>query len=594
MQTHISTLKAIFEDRGKRSLLFREARTEAAAGVLRGSAEASRLVEHAKRVLEANESVPAATYSDYCLFFNTGDRRVFERKYFARRARVSALAVLVLLDEGGPWRDPLQDAVWDICEETTWVLPAHVRGNPHIDLFCSETGFALAELHSLMGDRLEPEVRDRIRNEVTRRILEPFSDPRNDFGWHHGHTNWNAVCNGSVGACFLYLEDHPTRGANALARILASLQLFIAGFGEDGGTTEGTGYWQYGFSRYFYFGELLREATHCEVDILKGEKLRAIAAFPENARLSGACVAGFSDGGMELSLRPGSTARIAGHYKRPGLLCFVSQGPENLFGHFLQDVLRNIFWPRSAPRESAPPTADAWLPSTAVARLRVDDACEDSLVLAAKAGHNGEMHNHNDCGAFVLHKAGDTFIAELGRGLYSRDYFSGRRYENVFTNSYGHSVPRISGRLQPYGAQYAARAAAPVAADGRKEFAIDLARAYDAPGLRSLTRKFILTAEDATETMILEDRFEFQGQGLPVEEAFITWLKPTVTAGAVEIPGDRHALRITSEGAAGTFRCESLEDACRENRREETAYRITFTPDHTATSLALRFRMSVA
>ena len=90
---------------------------------------------------------------------------------------------------------------------------------------------------------------------------------------------------------------------------------------------------------------------------------------------------------------------------------------------------------------------DTWARDIGVAKLTGRTAGGAPVVLAAKAGHNAENHNQNDVGSFVLHVDGESLIREPGRGLYSRDYFSPRRYENVFANSFGHSVPRVGGQL---------------------------------------------------------------------------------------------------------------------------------------------------
>src|SRR5690606_38720081 len=52
----------------------------------------------------------------------------------------------------------LLEAIWAICSEVTWCLPAHVSPErplaETIHLFAAETGFALAELRLLLGSRL--------------------------------------------------------------------------------------------------------------------------------------------------------------------------------------------------------------------------------------------------------------------------------------------------------------------------------------------------------------------------------------------------------------------------------------------------------
>ncbi len=56
--------------------------------------------------------------------FDDGDRLAYEELYFRRRAHVTALAAEALIDPEAPL-DALADALWSICDEYTWALPAH-------------------------------------------------------------------------------------------------------------------------------------------------------------------------------------------------------------------------------------------------------------------------------------------------------------------------------------------------------------------------------------------------------------------------------------------------------------------------------------
>lgn len=47
------------------------------------------------------------------------------------------------------------------------------------------------------------------------------------------------------------------------------------------------------------------------------------------------------------------------------------------------------------------------------------DADGPAVGVAAKGGHNGESHNHNDLGTFVLEAEGEEPLADLGAGEYT-------------------------------------------------------------------------------------------------------------------------------------------------------------------------------
>ena len=75
------------------------------------------------------------------------------------------------------------------------MAPAHE--NVPIDLFSAETGQFLAETLELLGDTLDQEVRNRVHQEVERRIFDPYIRYHHLNWWYKGGNNWNGVCNGA-------------------------------------------------------------------------------------------------------------------------------------------------------------------------------------------------------------------------------------------------------------------------------------------------------------------------------------------------------------------------------------------------------------
>ena len=73
------------------------------------------------------------------------------------------------------------------------------------------------------------------------------------------------------------------------------------------------------------------------------------------------------------------------------------------------------------------------------------------LALAAKGGHNGESHNHNDLGSYVVTVDGVIVMVDPGSEVYTQRTFSDRRDESDACNSFGHPVPVVAGSLQRVG-----------------------------------------------------------------------------------------------------------------------------------------------
>lgn len=157
------------------------------------------------------------TFDAFRRFAVTGTRRAYERPYFARRCRLTALALIAAIDEDDALLPALNETIWAICNEYTWCLPAHlgrISGEPGagrlppdqaIDLFAAETAHALAETLVLFGERLDPWLRYRMRVEIERRIFRPlFYEPAH-FWWESASMNWAAVCAGACGMAALLI-----------------------------------------------------------------------------------------------------------------------------------------------------------------------------------------------------------------------------------------------------------------------------------------------------------------------------------------------------------------------------------------------------
>ena len=517
------------------------------------------------------EAIPALRYSDYRLFGRTGDRTRFETPYFGRRGRLSVATLRLFLGEAG-LKDVVQDYIWSICEETNWVSPAHER--VEIDLFSAETGFALADTLNLLGDTLDAEVRSRVRGEVERRIFEPYLRFAPLQWWYEGHNNWNGVCNSSVAATFLLLEPETGRTARAVEMALAGLRVFLdTAFERDGSSTEGVSYWHYGLHNFVALSEMLRARTGGAIDLLDSPHLRAVAAYPEKLLLSSSQFAPFSDCDERPEFSPGIISRLmlrTGESSLAGLLAPPTEAGRD---RHITAILRNVLWWDGAYHQAAP-AGDAYLPRGGVARLAAATAAGARVILAAKAGHNAENHNQNDVGSFVLHVDGETFLADPGHGLYTRQYFGPERYDNVFANSYGHSVPRIGGQLQPAGHEFRGEIVRVETEPPLKRVEIEMARAYPVAGLASLRRRLSL---DSASDVELCDTFRFAGDPQGVEEAFVTWLAVEVDGRRAVLHGERHDVRLTIEAPAGaTFALERLEEASLANAKPGTLKRLSF------------------
>ncbi|GAB4109968.1 MAG: hypothetical protein Fur005_19090 [Roseiflexaceae bacterium] len=518
-------------------------------------------------------NIPATTYTAYRRYLHDGDRSEYEAAYFGRRRRLAALALRWFLDIDThlPLKALTEDYLWAICEESNWVLPAHERCR--IDLFAAETAFMLADTLTLLGDLISYEVRNRVRNEVEQRIFQPYLAHHALESWYLGVHNWNGVCNSSVAAAFLLLEPEPGRVAQALKIALHGLEHFLNNaFEEDGGSNEGVAYWHYGLFNLIALSEMLYSRSGGAINLLAGERMRRIAAYPASMQLSGSAFASFSDCDETLTFHPGMIMRLIDRTGEESLRNLLVQTTTHREHWRLTMMLRTLlWWDGSRPEQAV--INDAYLPSCGVARIVGSASNGAQIVLALKAGHNAENHNQNDIGSFIVHVAGENLLTDPGRGLYSRFYFGPQRYENIFANSYGHSVPRVNGQLQAVGRQYQGTLQAPLRSGNQASISAEIAQAYPASGLQQLQRTLSYLDDGS---IFLIDQFGYAGEAPPIEEAFVTWCPVMLAGHEATIIGERYELMLSiAEPAGVAFALETLEQASRDNRKPAVLKRLT-------------------
>ncbi len=605
---------------------------------VRQSATTPILLETTRREITDVSVIPTLTYTLYRVFEHSGTRGPYEDPYFLKRARLTR-AVLELFMGDESLRDVVHDLTWSICEETSWVLPAHEEQGPRfweitpppfrtaplgahtmlthepdsIDLFAAETGAALAETLYLVGDELAPEVRQRIRQDIERRIFTPYLAYGRLHWWFKGALNWNGVCNGSIALAFLRLEKDPETLAEALSMALEGFEAYIAtGFEADGGSIEGVGYWNYGLMYFITVAELLREMTRGELDLLAQPRLRDIAAYPPALALAAPNrFVNFGDSTETQTLSAGAVNRLAertgvgdlrallvplggAHQSEAG---HISGAHAKRFGYNFYSKLPIIFrvaawWDCTQPAPTLEPR-DIYLPDTGIIKFAGQTESGKPVLLVAKSGHNGGHHSHNDVAQFIVSVNGESLIPDPGRGLYSKDYFRQGRYQNIFNNSYGHSVPRIGGQLQAAGPEFGDthHFHGTIIDHGQQahmKFAvIDFHAAYDLPDLQRARRRLDLDTQ--TGVVTLADEFAFAAPQA-IEEAFSTWSAVEAQGNTARVSGERAALTLQiTEPAGAMFAVESLEDACRANLLDGVLTRLSVALPGGAT----RFKMTI-
>ncbi len=346
------------------------------------------------------------------------------------------------------------------------------------------------------------------------------------------------------------------------------MKSYIAtGFEADGGSIEGVGYWNYGLMYFITVAELLREKTGGQLDLLAQPRLRDIAAYPPGMALAAPNrFINFGDSTETQTLSAGVVNRLAertgvndlrallvplggsAHVSEAG---HTDQEHARRFGYNFYSKLPIIFrtaawWDCTQPTPLLD-QRDFVLPDTGLIKFVGKTTAGKTVQLVAKAGHNDGHHSHTDVGTFIVNVNGESLIPDAGRGLYSKEYFRQARYQNIFNNSYSHSVPRIGGHLQQPGPEFGGSRHyhGTIIEHGTrgdcKYAVVDFHAAYDLPDLRRARRTLELDTQ--TGAITLSDEFDFAAP-LEVEEAITTWSPVEAHGSTARITGEQSALEL--------------------------------------------------
>ena len=476
---------------------------------------------------------PASVYMEY---YRNGNRSRYEALYFARRAAMMNLLMAELTEKQGRFTDTLIDYIWAVCEESTWVIPAHntaCHGNPKnclpdqfnqndgddvrcCDLFAAATAGMLALVWYLGEDILDgvtPVIRRRILDMLKNRIFHVYCDVRGEGNWWMGDkgevlNNWTPWIVSNVMTAVMLCETDDEKRELAAERSMLLLDRFTSTYPIDGGCDEGPGYWGVAGASYFDCIEILSDMTGGALDLYGDPFVVKMCEYIVDFNLGGRVFVNFADAGHLLTPDMALLARAGRKCGSDKLTAYARANYDKRnysvwsHGNTPYRAMLNAYEPEPA-RVTMDGKNEIFYPGLEV---MITKNPETGLALAVKGGNNGESHNHNDVGSFVLFKNGEPVFLDAGVETYSKDTFSSKRYTLWTMRSLYHNLPALNGYEQKPGRQYHAEILS--AENGVME--MELKNAYPAEcGVESYVRRVYLRGTGA----VIEDRIRYAGEG---------------------------------------------------------------------------------
>lgn len=545
---------------------------------------------------------PTILASEYLDFSRTGNRSRFSSIYNKRREVLSTLILAEILENNSRFMDAIANGIWAICEETSWVIPAHISmqkagvGLPDVrepitGIVGAETASILAAAEYFLGTELDlvsPRIRERMHHEVHHRFLEVMLE-REDFWWmgYEGSftNNWNPwVISNYLNAALVFVEDPGMRSLHVY-KAMEILDNFLNIYPDDGGCDEGPAYWNHAAGRVFLCLEQLSGATKGQINIYGEELIKNMGNYLWKAHISGSWFVNFADAPAKMNPDPYLVFNYGKRIESTQLMALASQ-------FYMPDRIRpvktNGFMLLSIPellaKDEMVEFQDEYktetfvlLPDLELAVVREKPVLNEGFYFSMKGGYNNESHNHNDAGNFIIYLDGKPLLVDAGVGEYTAKTFSNERYDIWTMQSAFHNLPSLNGHMQEFGYEYEALGfKAEDLGDSAFCFA-ELHKAYpEEAGVLNYSRKISMNRKEQRITVF--ENFEFQGKNNEVYFNFLLAVEPLIENDLIrlKIPGMKKPAAILRYPKNSKISLEviPLEDSRLERSWGKNLYRV--------------------
>jgi hypothetical protein len=549
---------------------------------------------------KAFEPVSASVTMD---FARNGDRTRYEAVFSGKRSRLFDLVLAEAVEGKGRFSEQIMNGIWSICEESYWGLSAHLYlqkagpglpdvQEPTVDLLSAETASLLAWTDYLIGptlNKISPLIRPRITYEVQRRVLTPLRTkvyPYMGGGKEDVKlNNWDPWIMMNYMTANLLLEPDENLRVVALGKAMKYIDLYINGLGDDGSCEEGPGYWSLAGATVFDALNLIDKATDGKINLYKDPFVQKIGSYIYKTHIDGQYFINVADGRPKFLPNGLMLYRFGKAINDPVLTAFGSwvfrENPYNSIFPGTNSLSRNLFGLISIVDCAKYPPKQPELPSVWLADVELMAArATNGLYLAAHGGNNGESHNHDDVGDFIIYYKGKPVVIDVGSGQYTARTFSAARYSLWFNASAYHNLPTINGYQQGSSDQYKASNVKFIKDGGQSALAMNIGTAYPAEaGINTWTR----TARQVKDGVLIKDEYRVKVLNTLTQSLMTTCDADLSTLGKIIFSTGNDQVTLNYQGSQWTVKKEKMpldqpEDApIKKNWDGRDIWRIVFT-----------------
>jgi len=235
---------------------------------------------------------------------------------------------------------------------------------------------------------------------------------------------------------------------------------------------------------------------------------------------------------------------------------FNESGMAGKIGETLENLFNLEGW--ESHQKAEPLLSDYYFPDLDVVLARGKASSTEGFYFAAKGGNNGEGHNHNDVGSFMLYYNGSPVLIDVGVGTYTRETFSSQRY-NIWTmQSNYHNLPVINGYGQSPGGRFKAQNSTYSPGKNKVSFSTDIALAY--PSDANVSRWERTYTLERGKKFIISDDFQLTANNGDNKFHFMTSVPcQIINPGLIQFNGENFTLQIKYNSTQLTADIEKIK-----------------------------------
>ena len=378
------------------------------------------------------------------------------------RERALTLAFLYQMTGEAKYAEKAFEFAEVVCDVSHWedrahqfpiiysrVMPWNVPDDQVVfnyDLYTGHTAHTMSMVYDWIYDWMDVRQRDRIRGALLEKAILRVRGNWDYHWWAHAYRcNWMTHCASGAGMASLALLTEDPQLIDVVAESYNRIWKTFDEIGIDGGWQEGTGYSRDIFEWAVKYGAPLKRMTNGKYTLLNHPRMQEHPAsfllwtlLPPNQKVA------FGDTGSGVIRKSAVFNVLAEETGSPEAAWYA----KNICASD-RSSLWDIIFPLTTVEPALPEMKSRHFRTIDCVVMRSSFTDTETVTLACKAGrHTDPHHGHLDCGDWIVHWRGESYIRGIGNIPYDEKCFDDVRWTYPQAGSQGQNVIFVNGEKQ--------------------------------------------------------------------------------------------------------------------------------------------------